>query len=45
MLEVKKVGEDLYVAIATPPEVREPWSTNEPIGANELISQLSNRGC
>ena len=45
MLEVKKTAEDLYVAIATPPEVRVPWSTNEPIGANELINQLSSRGC
>jgi hypothetical protein len=45
MLEVKKIAEDLYVAIATPPEVREEWSTTEPLSANKLIKQLDNRGC
>jgi hypothetical protein len=44
MLEVKKVGEDLYVAIATPPEVNEVWFTPEPLSANKLIKQLANRG-
>jgi hypothetical protein len=45
MLQVKKVAEDLYEAEATPPEVTEAWSTKVAIGANELIKQLTNRGC
>jgi hypothetical protein len=45
MLQVKKVAEDLYEAMATPPELVEAWSTKLPISANELINQLSNRGC
>ena len=45
MLQVKKVAEDSYESAATPPEVVEAWSTKVPIGANELINQLSNRGC
>ena len=44
MLEVKKIAEDLYVAIATPPEVDEVWFTPEPLSARRLIKQLSNRG-
>jgi hypothetical protein len=44
MLEVKKVAEDSYVAIATPPEVDEVWFTREPLSARKLIKQLSNRG-
>jgi hypothetical protein len=45
MLQVKKVAENLYEVLATPPEVAEAWSAKVPIGANELISQLYNRGC
>lgn len=44
MLEVKKIGEDLYVAIATPPEIDEAWFTSEPLSARKLIKQLSKRG-
>jgi hypothetical protein len=44
MLEVKKLADDLYVAIATPPEVDEVWFTPEPLSARKLIKQLSNRG-
>lgn len=44
MLEVKKIAEDLYVAIATPPEVDDVWFTPEPLSANKLIKQLGNRG-
>jgi hypothetical protein len=45
MLQVKKVGEDLYVAIATPPEVDEVWFSPEPLSANKLATQLFNRHC
>ena len=44
MLEVKKVAEDLYVAIATPPEVNEAWFTVSPLSARKLIKELSDRG-
>lgn len=43
MLEVK-ISEELYVAIATPPEINEVWFTPEPLSARRLIKQLSNRG-
>jgi hypothetical protein len=45
VLQVKKISEDLYVAIATPPEVLEAWSATEPISARRLIKQLTDRGC
>jgi hypothetical protein len=44
MPEVKKIAEDCYVAIATPPQVDEVWFTAEPLSARKLIKQLSNRG-
>jgi hypothetical protein len=44
MLEVKKVNEDLYVAIATPPEVDEVWFSPNPLGARRLIRELGKRG-
>lgn len=45
MLQVKKIAEDMYVAVATPPEVSEQWSITEPISARKLIKQLTDRGC
>ncbi|MFC5864327.1 hypothetical protein ACFPT7_18620 [Acidicapsa dinghuensis] len=44
MLEVKKIAEDLYIAIATPPEVDEEWFTPKALSAHQLIKELSNRG-
>lgn len=44
MLEVKKIAEDLYIAIATPPQVNEVWFTPDPLSARKLIKQLGNRG-
>lgn len=40
MLEIKKVGEDLYLATATPPEVDQSWSTPEPLSARRLLKEL-----
>jgi hypothetical protein len=40
MLEIKKVAEDLFLAIATPPEVDEAWSTPEPLSARRLLKEL-----
>ena len=45
MLQVKKVAEDSYEAVATPPQVAEAWSTEVPISARKLINQLTSRGC
>jgi hypothetical protein len=45
LIQVKKVAEDLFVAIATPPEANEAWFTSEPLSAHKLLRQLSKRGC
>lgn len=44
MIRVRKTGEDLYEATASPPHVDEAWSATEPIGARELIDRLLGRG-
>lgn len=38
--------EDKYLAAVTPPHGGGvPWSTTEPLGASELIEELTSRGC
>lgn len=38
--------EDKYMADVTPPHAGGiSWRTTEPMGANELIQELLNRGC
>jgi hypothetical protein len=44
MIELRKIGEDLYEVTASPPHVDEAWSSTEPIGAHELIDRLLGRG-
>jgi hypothetical protein len=44
MIELRKIGEDLYEVTASPPHVDEAWSSKEPIGARELIDRLLGRG-
>jgi hypothetical protein len=45
VLRVKKVAEDLYEVVATPPEIDEAWSTPEPMSARKLLTELIDRGC
>jgi hypothetical protein len=44
MIELRKIGEDLYEGTASPPHVDAAWSATEPIGARELIGRLLGRG-
>jgi hypothetical protein len=44
-LTVRKVPSGLYEASATPPHVKEAWSTREPLSARKLIEELKARGC
>jgi hypothetical protein len=44
-LNVSKTESGLYEAIATPPHVKDAWSTKEPISAQQLIHELRARGC
>jgi hypothetical protein len=43
-LTIRKVSDDLYTASATPPDVREEWSTNEPLTREQLTGELTARG-
>jgi hypothetical protein len=44
-LTVRKTGNGLYEATATPPDVKSPWSTSEPMQAQKLVQELGARGC
>ena len=43
MIKIEKVG-SLYTANATPPHVRQPWSTATPMGVSEIMTELRSRG-
>jgi hypothetical protein len=43
-ITMKKVSEGLYVVSATPPHVREAWSTTEPLHTDQIIQELLSRG-
>jgi hypothetical protein len=44
MLKFKKVSEDLYLVTAAPPEVREAWTTSEPLNYPTLLKELLLKG-
>ena len=44
-LIIRKVGDNLYDAEATPPHVRVAWSTATPLPIPPLIEELQSRGC
>jgi len=39
-IEIKKVNEDLYSAVVTPPDSDEVWRTREPMGAENLVNSI-----
>lgn len=43
-LNVRKVGEDRYVATATPLNIFEDWATEEALTADQLAKELFKRG-
>ena len=43
-LIVKRVSDDMYTASATPPDVKEAWSSEEPLSTERLIQELLARG-
>jgi hypothetical protein len=43
-LNIKKVGEDRYLATATPRNVSEDWTTKEALTANQLAEEIFKRG-
>jgi len=43
-ISVTKVADDLYMVVATPPEVGEEWSPPEPIRGRQLTRELLERG-
>jgi hypothetical protein len=47
-IEVRKVADDLYLAKLTLPDVpnvKDAWSTTEPIHGRQLTNELIRRGC
>jgi hypothetical protein len=44
-LDVIKIDDRHYTASATPPHVREAWSTPAALPIRELIKELQARGC
>jgi len=44
-LILNKASDQRYTASATPPYVKEAWSTSVPLSVRELINQLKVRGC
>ena len=44
-LIVRKIGNDLFEAEATPPHAKQDWSTTEPLPVDRLIEQLKDHGC
>jgi len=47
-IKVTKVSEDLYLASLTLPDVpnvKEEWSTTEPLHGRQLTRELLDRGC
>jgi len=43
-INVTKISEAYYVATATPPHVREIWSTSEPLRLHKLSNALIEMG-
>ena len=43
-ISVTKIADDLYMAVATPPDVEEEWSTPEPFRGRQLTRELLERG-
>lgn len=44
-LNINKIDDQHYTASATPPHVKEPWSTASALPVRELIKELQARGC
>jgi hypothetical protein len=44
-LSIKKLPSGLCEASATPPHVKDAWTTPEPLPARDLIKELQARGC
>jgi hypothetical protein len=41
---VTKISEALYIAMASPPHVDEPWSAMEPVRLHKLCDELFAKG-
>lgn len=44
-LIIKKVAENLYEAIVTPPHAKKSWSTTAPLPGLSLTNELLRLGC
>jgi hypothetical protein len=44
-LEERKTPDGLYEATATPPHVKNAWSTTQPMPARRPVEELKARGC
>lgn len=44
-LKLTLLDTGLYEAEATPPHVKEAWSTFKPMDARSLVNELQARGC
>lgn len=42
---IKKVAENLYEALVTPPHAKRTWSTATPLPGRSLTEQLLSLGC
>lgn len=43
-LSIKKMPSGLYQATATPPHVKDAWTTPKPLTAREVMKELEARG-